>query len=385
RWFRLPLKLMFQVGTRQEVYPVTVEGEVSRFFFRLGSRPRMVLLDPDFDCPVKKLSFDKPQDLLLHELTQAPGVVSRLEAAERLAEKPDARVVAALGKALKREKFWGVQQRIARALGRIGGAAAREALLDGLRVPHPKARREVVSVLGWFREDPQVAAALLRLVKKGDPSGYVEGEAARALGRCRAPGAAEALAALLDRDAHTDAIRVGVYDGLAELGDEAVLPLVSEGMRQGSPPLARVAAIRAAGELGWRHLRLRPNLLEALAQVAEVRDNPSASFRPKLAAIRALQRMGDLAGLPVLRRIVENETDGRVIRLAKLAIEALRRAADKPAELHSLRTDLDLVGKENKSLRERVETLEKTKGPKTPLRPGGSRRSASGKKTPRRR
>jgi hypothetical protein len=48
--------------------------------------------------------------------------------------------------------------------------------------------------------------------------------------------------------------------------------------------------------------------------------------------------------------------------LARLTAQRLRKNADKPQELQSLRDDLDKVIKENKSLRERVDGLEPQKG-----------------------
>lgn len=376
RYFRLPARLLFHSGATnngEDVYPVTVEDEESRFVFRLSAKPKMVLFDPNFDIPVKKVKFEKPLPLLLHQLEKAPGPIARLDAAMTLAEKPGAQVVKALGKALQKETFWGVQQRIARALAKIGGEAARDALLEGLKLPHPKARREVVAQLGYFKDDPKVAKALSAMAAKGDQSYYVEGDLARSLGRARVPNAMDLLAGFLDKPSHVEAIRTGAYDGLGHLGDPEALPLLREGMRYGAPAMARAAAIRATGELGRRHHHLRAEIMDMLSAVAEHRDNPAATFRGKMAAIRAMENMGDLAALPVLNRIAQNETDGRIIRMAKETAKALRKKAAKPAEMESIRTDLDQIVKENKSLRDRLETLELKGKTKKPARKAGSK------------
>jgi aminopeptidase N len=376
RFFRLPAKVLFQVGNRPEVFPLTLEGEEHRFVFRLERKPVMVLFDPDFECPAKKVTYRKPQHLLLHELQHAPRPVARIEAANGLAEKPARHVVAALERQLKREPFWGVQQRIARVLGRIGGEAARDVLVWALRLPHPKARREVVATLGHFKDDPRVAESLARHARRGDPSYYVEAELARALGRCRAPRARTLLEGFLERPSHAEVIRGGAFDGLGELGDPETLPLLGEGLRYGAPALSRLAAIRAAADLGRRHLHLHPAVLDMLGAVAEHRDRPAATFRGKLAAMRGLERLGDLEALPLLRRVAEQEVDGRLVRLARLSADQLRRQASKPAELHGLREDLTLAFKENKSLRERVDVLEQT-GKQTGKQTG--RQSAAGR------
>jgi aminopeptidase N len=363
RWFKLPVKLAFEVGRRVETFPVTLEGESQRLVFRLPGKPTMVLFDPDYECPVKHVKFDKGEDLLLRQLAHAPRPIARIEAAGALADKPSAKAVAALRQHLRREPFWGVQQRIARALGKIGGQAARDALLAARNLTHPKARREVVATLGHFKDDPRVADALLRAARRGDGSYYVEAELVRALGRCRAGGAQAVLRDYLGRDSHAEVIRSGALDALAEQGEAESWPVVAEHLRYGAPALSRPAAIRAAVELARRHPHLRQPVLDALATVAEHRDNPAAAFRGKMAALRALVRLGEADGLPVLQRVAANAVDGRVVRLARLCTNDLRQALSKPQELHTLRTDLDQLGKENKGLRERVQVLEQKSKP----------------------
>jgi hypothetical protein len=163
---------------------------------------------------------------------------------------------------------------------------------------------------------------------------------------------------------------------LAEQGEAESWPVVAEHLRYGAPALSRPAAIRAAVELARRHPHLRQPVLDALATVAEHRDNPAAAFRGKMVALRALVRLGEADGLPVLQRVAANAVDGRVVRLARLCTNDLRQALSKPQELHTLRTDLDQLGKENKGLRERVQVLEQKGRPAAGRRP----RRTSGRK-----
>ena len=69
--------------------------------------------------------------------------------------------------------------------------------------------------------------------------------------------------------------------------------------------------------------------------------------------------MEDLAVIPVLRQIVDNETDGRLQRRADETITYLRESAKKPKEMKDIRSELDDVVRENKSLRERIDMMEK--------------------------
>jgi aminopeptidase N len=371
-YFKLPMKVGFHVGGKLRVLPIQIEGKETRMIYPMDHKPSMVILDPDFECPVKAVKFNKPQDLLLMQLTEAPNAIARLEAATALAEKPSDAVIKALAKAFGREKFWGVQTRIARALGKIGGEAARDALIGNLDAKHAKARRAVVEALGYFKEDEAAAKALEKKATRGDASYYVEAETVRALGRAKTPKAQQFVATYLRRNSHAEVIRTGAYDALAELAQEKTLRIVEEGIRYGAPALARGAAIRAAGELARRHLPLRPPVLDLLRGVAEHRDRPAATFRAKMASLRAMESIGDLDAMPILNRVAEREVDGRIVRLAKNVRTALREGAAKPAEMTSLRTDVDTVVKENKALRDRLDALDQ-KRPSHAKKPAGKK------------
>ena len=360
-WFRVPLTVAFHSGRSTQRFPIVVEGEESRVLLPLAAKPEMVLLDPDYECPAMGVKFDKPQDVLLHELEHAPRAVSRIRAAETLSEKPSTRVALALAAQLRRDPFWGAQQRIARTIGTIGGEAARDGLIAALNLPHPKARRTVVEALGWFRNDPLAGDAIEKAARRGDRSYYVEAELARALGRANTPKALPMLRAMLRKPSHIEVIRAAAYDGLAELGTREGYALCAAGARYGAPEMARPAAIAAAARLAQIHPELRKPCLEMLQGIAEHKDNPAGTFRGKLAALRAMLRLGDLEALASLDRVQANETDGRIVRLARLTAQRLRKQADKPQELQSLRDDLDKVVRENKSLRERMDSLEPTR------------------------
>ena len=361
RYFHLPSTLLFQTGRQQHRFPVTVQGAETRFLVRLERRPDMVLFDPDYAQPVKKVRFEKSDTLLITQLRQAPGVVSRIEAAEALGGKSSTQVLEALARQLRREPFWGVQQRIARALGRIGGEAARDALLRAINLPHPKARREVVAVLGHFRDDPKVGRALAAKVRKGDDSYFVEAEAIRSLGRVRAAEAESLLPDLLARDSHLEVIRTAVYNAYGELRLESSWPLLRAGMAYGAPVLARGAAMAAAVEMVLRHPHLRQEVLEALSHAAEHRGQPAAAFRGKMAALRALGNIQSADALPILSRMASQAVDGRIARQARLNMADLRKRLTRPQELDTLREDLERGQREGRALVARVETLEQTR------------------------
>lgn len=118
--------------------------------------------------------------------------------------------------------------------------------------------------------------------------------------------------------------------------------------------------MRALARLARRYPARKGEAIEHLARFAkETRGTPAAVFRGKLGAIQALQNLEDLEAVPALRYLAANESDGRLQRRAEEAIAALFDAAKKPEELKKMREELDDVARENKSLRDRFDTLEK--------------------------
>ncbi|MBI4383933.1 MAG: M1 family metallopeptidase [Nitrospinae bacterium] len=357
--FKLPLKIAFYNSRSSEVFPLEINGKEEKFCFRLKSKPLFLRLDPDYECPCKKTKLEMSRPMLREQLKRDPDPIGRIEASAELAVKPSTGDVKFLGDCLRKEKFWGVAERIASALGKIGGDLARDLLIKGLRISHPKARLGVVKALGGFVHDEKAAAAL-RKVAHGDPSYRVEAGALSALGKIRDKKSREFLERSLGRPSHNDMAQSAIYNALGELEDDKSWDCLLRGAEYGAARNSRGAAMRALARLARRYPARKGEAIEHLARFAkETRGTPAAVFRGKLGAIQALQNLEDLDAIPALRYLAANESDGRLQRRAEEAIAALFDAAKKPEELKKMREELDDVARENKSLRDRFDTLEK--------------------------
>ena len=152
----------------------------------------------------------------------ARGGAARLSiaspAARALAELPDPASVAALAAALRDDPFWGVRAAAARALGQTRRDEPATRWWRRFADPHPRVRRAVAAALGDFVGDETAARALAGLLRRGDPSYFVEAEAARGAG----PNAVAArrwrcCPTLLDRPSFQDVIRSRAIEGLGTL------------------------------------------------------------------------------------------------------------------------------------------------------------------------
>lgn len=344
--YALTLPVTLVVGDKQTDHALTLAQKEHVFFLPAAREPSQVVVDARRDL-LATLDVDKPVGLWRAEVQQAAVARARTEAAIALAKDAAAPTVAALAKTLKTESvFWGARAACAKSLGTIRSPGAKAALLDALKVKHPKARRAVVAALGQFRDDEAVGKALAAIVGKGDASYFVEGEAAKSLGKVRTKGAYEALVAALDRPGFQDTVRCGALEGLAELRDPRGWKIALAATAPGQPPFGR----RTAAEVLARLAEPADKKTETVERLAELlRDE---SFRVRLAAIHAASTLGDerlvgaLASTPFL--------DGREQRLAREAIRNLRSKAPA-SELQTLRGDLDKLKGEVHALKEELD------------------------------
>ncbi|MGZ6364240.1 MAG: M1 family aminopeptidase, partial [Ktedonobacterales bacterium] len=350
-------------------FRVTVEEAQQTFYFPLARRPFSVRFDQG-SWLIKTLEFERPAELLRFQLRHDPDSLGRIEAAEALGKLADPQSIAALEQALHAEQFWAVRGAIAEALGKQRSEQALNTLLTALdTIQEPKARRAIVAALGEFRAPEQAAlaeraAATLRaLVERGEPSYYVEAQAATSLGKTRTPGAFEALVAKVETPSWNEIIRGGVFAGLGELGEARVVDVLASYVVDRTKPIDA----RAAAANGLRVLAAtkRVDAGEARTKAVEALIAALGDFRAErpegtlaMNASRALAAWGDQRAIAALEQVVSSSVAQRAVRTAREAIRTLQRGAGAGDEVRTLRQDLDTLREENRSLKERLTHLE---------------------------
>ena len=290
--FRMPVDVEFTTAAGTEVRRIGVSEKEHTFYLPLPEKPLSVRFDPQ-NWVLKKLEFDRPKELLLHQLKNAPDALGRIEALQGLGKLGDAEAIRALTESLLRDPFWGVQAEAAKALGSVRAQAALEGLLLGMDLPHPKARKAVVQALGEFRDEP-AAAALSSVAERVDASYFVEAEAGRALGKTRSASAFETLERVMGKTSYNEVVRSAALDGLAELGEERAIPLALAWTRYGQAQATRPAAVTALGKLSKiGNDKDKEEIRDALTRLL---DDPW--LRVKLSAMSALEELKDARASP---------------------------------------------------------------------------------------
>ncbi len=363
--FRLPIDVRVTAAGRSVLHTLELTDADHVFFLPAEKEPTQLIVDPRREV-LGTLEVDKPLAYWVEELARAPHARSRTEAALALGKDGSAKAVEALGSALMTDPFWATQGACAKALATARTPAAKRALLEGLKVKHPKARRAVVAALGELKRDEEVAAALRRICERGDESYFVEGEAARSLGKTRVKGVLPVLEEMTRRRSFQDAVAAGAVDGMAESLEPDAFDKVEPLTRYGQPPFVRRAAAVAVGKLAEPAQKKR-EAVELLTELLRDRQ-----LRVQMATFEAVHALGDRRMIPALE--TTPFLDGRAKRAAREAIRALRTGEGQAKEIASLREDVDRLREETRSLKEQLESLTLARRGKKKARTRGRRR-----------
>lgn len=369
--FSMPVHFSFTLADGTVVdRTIVVADKESTIPFPLDAKPVMLRFDPE-NWVLKKLDLTGvPKGMLIHQLHNDPCVMGRVHACQTLAKLGGLDAVEALEKELNGTFFWGVSVESARALGAIGTAAACEALKRAAAVANPKVRRAVVSALGNFKDES--AAELLAGIVSGDTekSRFVLADAALALGKTKSARALPVLQEALKKDSWQQTVRVGVLNGLAELGDGRGADLAIEYAAADKPFQARPAAILALGKLAGK----APHALKALHELSESEE--AAQFHLRMSIIGALGEAKSPESKPYLSRIERVAADGRVKRAVAETLAKLDAGKDSAGEgSEALKMQVETLEGKVRDLSERLDRQEHGKIRKSRARSG--KRNAS--------
>jgi aminopeptidase N len=358
--FTMPIQFSFTLTNGQKVdRTVVVSDKETTIPFPLDCKPAMFRFDPD-NWVLKKLDLTGvPKSMLVHQLHNDTSVMGRVYAAQTLAALGGLDAVEALEKELNNQFFWGVQAEAARALGTLGTPAALAALKRAVTVSHPKIRRAVVTSLGSFKDES--VSDLLAGILAGDSekSRFVRADAAVALGKTGTDKAFAALQDALKFDSWQESVRIGVLNGLAELGDERGAALAVEYASAGKPWQSRPAAILTAGKLAAK----APHALKALHDLADSQE--SEQFHLCMSVIGALGEAKSPESKPYLARIERTATDGRIKRAAAETMAKLNSNGDgNSSSADELKSQVQSLEGKVKDLTERLERQELSKARK---------------------
>ena len=362
--FHFPLKLALPLpGNRA---PIVIERLITEktqtILLPSPVRPTMIRVDPDFAL-LAEIEEAKDRDFWQAQLESAPTVAERIRAVEYLAGRKKVADVQLLINALKQDRFYGVRVEAAKALGKSRGAAARDALLSGIRQTHPKVRRACVDALGSFNNDTSVIAPLNQKWKQGDPSYLVEAAVVGTLTKVAKTVDAELLADALRRDSHGEVIRMAAIRGHEKSSDAKALDVLLSWTQPAKPRRCRIAAIGTLHKYLAAHTVSPEQTTAVLNRLTKFLT--TARPRVRKAAAESLRDLGKIATptVSVLQTVSERDADFRVRKaattaLAKIAAASSADGKSVDAEVKSLRKTVEQLQSRNKELEARLKKIE---------------------------
>ena len=295
--FRIPLTFEVVSAGKRVRIPLDLQSKRETIHVPLPGRPRYVALDPEHDV-LKTMDFARSDEELLFGLRRSPFALERIRCARELASRGDERVISALLRTLRGDRFWGVRAAAAVSLGEIGrrvpgvsARIAREADQTSTRV-----RRGVLWALGWIGDD----AALKRLTRSvaEETSSFNIGLALIGIARAKGEGAFATLKAELKRESHRDMLRVLIFDAMVRLRDPRAIPVLLEHTQPRFRNEAREAATKALGKMGVLNAEVERRL-EELVQ--------DPWFRVRSAAAGSLRRLKSPRAEAAIREALRTE------------------------------------------------------------------------------
>jgi aminopeptidase N len=316
------------------------------------AEPKLLRFDPG-GFILATVVDERGVDFAASTLRGDPNIIARIRAARALAKDGSKVAREALARAFTADPFWGVLDEAAVALGATRAPWAMAILLDTLSHAHPKVRRAVAAALGNFR-DAGVAQALLP-VATGDASYFVRAAALTSLGCTRDPRAFDALVKAVAQRTWNGTVEAGAVRGLGELRDPRATDPVIAAAALGKDEGLRRAACGALGRIGILMQSERVRVAQALDELLD-----DSMFLVQLAAVAAVETLGDARHLGTLERLSTQAFDARVRRDATEAIVRIRESQSAPAQVAGLRDELDTIREEHQKLREKLEAISRS-------------------------
>lgn len=358
--FNMPVEIAFTTSSSRIVKTINIQNKEQEFYLPLDSRPLMVEFDPDNKI-LKTVEFERSTEELLYQLQNSSRSWERSQVCQALAKKGgEKNILQALEKTLLEDKFYAVRQAAAKGLGEIKSKEAKEILKKGLSDPDSRVRRSVISALGKFKNEPDVAEILYKQFKS-DSSYYAKAEALVSLGKTKDKKVYNWILEGLKYDSHNDVIRASVFDALAQLDDSKGIGLAKEYSAYGKPLPVRNSAIWALGKLAKGKESVTASKTYSKSEIREFLENLlwDPLFNTKRAVVGALGDLGDPEAIPELEKFIERELQYRLKSDARRAIRKIREGKKGEVDLKELKDKVAELEEESKGMKTRLETLEK--------------------------
>lgn len=292
---------------RRTLYRINIDKQEQEFYFPCDSKPRLVIFDKGNHL-IKLLKFEKSAQESIYQMDRDEDVMGRIRAARELSVYKSDFVISALKEKLLGDDFYGVRMAAAISLGQLLTETSRAALMTGYQtIKDPRVRRCCVWGMGNFRDE--AAVDFLRGVLENDESYFAGVAAVRGLANMLDANIGsdrpyDILASSLTRSSWQEVMAAAVFHGFSQAKEKRAVDIAIEHSRYGRPAPVRVAAVGCLGTLGKELHKEKHDdrIVDHLISLLQDRH-----IRTRVAAVRALGKIGNKRALPALREAQQRE------------------------------------------------------------------------------
>lgn len=302
---------------------------------------KAISVDPEYKV-LKVLEYERPKEEAYYIIGQGLSPLERADAALEISKYGPSELEF-LNSSYKNEKFWFVKGKIAESIAKIGGKRAAEILMEFLKDPDYLARKEVVKASANLQYT-ELGDYLMNIYLKEKAYG-IRGEILFSLAKINGEKFSKFIVEHLDDESYDDIIRTTGLKGLGEIGDRNLIDVIKKYTGTNYNWQTRAAAVLALSKYYWKDMSLADTFHTALKD---------KYFAVRLNAVNAIRNTGDTRLIQGLRGYLDTETDGRVRRAIREALEYKNSTSE---ELNELRNLIEKQSNKLKDLEPKVNSL----------------------------
>jgi len=312
--FKTPVDIEVWVHGEPEAHRVLISNAEETFSFPAYRQPDLIIFDKGSKL-LKKLNFQKSLDEWIFQLRNASDGVDRLQAIDELRWYLDSnKVVDALSKTASEDNFWAVRSDAIWALGDSKRSSVADTIIISYGDRDARVRTACIASLGNFGGDKVLG--ILKYAFDKDSSYSVMAAALRSLTKADSINRKINCAEGLKRDSRNEIIRSTALRLLSEIKDEDALNIIMSYTRYGVDRNLRIQAVNLLATT-WKE---RDDVFYSLLRM--LRD---PSFHVRRAVVNTIADIGDSRAIETLQKRVEEETDSRIIKDIREAVEKIQK------------------------------------------------------------
>lgn len=349
--FELPLPVRFKTKAGTFDRQIRIHASSEEFYLPLPAMPEVVRIDPDLTV-LARINFSPSQAMLDAQLADPTDMLGRLLAVEKKSGRREA--IDQLKDVLNRDPCYGVRLAACSALSAIHNDGAWQALLASTNQPDARVRQQLVADLAGFYQDKTCDALLDIATRETNP--VIRASAITSLGPYAKPEIHHRLLAWLRTPSFHNGIANAAISAMRAQDEAKYVPPILDCLKLNPDAFTTHGFAHAIEALAWLSRNetnkdtVREFLLIHLNNLKEhVRDS----------AVRSLGMLGDPKAVAALETLAAPLKPSRELTAIQQAINDLRDARKPSIELRSLRSDLMSLQRENRELKNDVDSLKK--------------------------